>query len=58
MTLSAPKQTTWLVAVVAGALGVSLHYHVIHIAILAPYAVVLIVVAWAVLAVGCFARGL
>jgi hypothetical protein len=58
MSLSAPKKTTYLVAVIAGAVGVLLHYHVVHVAILAPYAVLLVVAGWATLAVACFARGL
>ena len=58
MTLSAPKQTTWLIAVAAGALGVLVHYRVVHIALLAPYAGFLVVASWALLVVACLVKGL
>jgi len=58
MKLSAPKQTTWLIALIAGALGVLVHYGIVHIALVAPYAVVLVVASWALLVVACFASGL
>ena len=58
MKLSAPKQITWLIALVAGALGVIVHYHFVHIAVLAPYALFLIVGAWALLLIAGLAKGL
>ena len=58
MKLSAPKQGTWLVALIAGGLGVLGAYHIIHIAFLAPYSVFLIAGAWALLVIATFVKGL
>lgn len=58
MKLSAPKQITWLVALVAGALGLIVQYHFVRIPILSPYALFLIVGAWALLLVAGLAKGL
>jgi hypothetical protein len=58
MKLSAPKKGTWFVALIAGALGVVAHYRVIHVAALAPFAILLLVAAWALLLVATFVKGL
>jgi len=58
MKLSAPKQGTWIVALIAGALGVSLHYRVVHLPVLAPYSTFLIIGAWALLILATLLNGL
>ena len=58
MKLSAPKNTTWMVALIAGTLGVLLHYRIVHFAPLAPFAVFLIVGAWVLLVLATFLKGL
>ncbi len=58
MKLSAPKQLTWLVALVAGALGVIAHYRIVHVPVVGPYAIVLLVGAWALLMLATFVKGL
>jgi hypothetical protein len=58
MNLSAPKQSTWMIALAAGALGIVLHYRIVHIAVLAPYAFLLVAGALALLLVASIARGL
>ncbi len=58
MRLSAPKNATWLVALIAGSIGVLLHYRVVHFSLLAPYAVFLIVGAWALLVLATWLKGL
>ena len=58
MRLSAPKNVTWIVALVAGAAGVLLHYRVVHFAPLVPLAVLLIIGAWLLLVLGNLLRGL
>ncbi len=58
MKLSAPKQITWLVALVAGALGVVSHYHIVSMGPLAPYAFFLLAGAWALLLIAALLKGL
>jgi hypothetical protein len=58
MKLSAPKNVTWIVSVVAGSLGVLLNYRIVHFAPLAPFAVFLIVGAWVLLVLATFLKGL
>lgn len=58
MKLSAPKQLTWLVALVAGALGVIAHYRIVQVPVVGPYAIVLLVGAWALLMLATFVKGL
>jgi hypothetical protein len=58
MKLSAPKSATWLVSVIAGTVGVLLHYRIAHFAPLAPYSVFLIVGAWVLLVLATFLSGL
>lgn len=56
MDLSAPKTITFIVAVVLAILGVAGHYGII--AATAPYAFLLLVVGFIVLALGNLLRGL
>ena len=58
MHLSAPKQSTWFIALAAGVLGVVLHYGIVHIGALAPYAFLLVAGALALLLVASIAKGL
>lgn len=43
MKLSAPKLTTWLVAVIVGAVGALQYFRVLHIDALAPYSIHMLV---------------
>ncbi len=56
MELSAPKTITFLIAVILVILGLASHYGVI--AATTPYAFVLLIVGFFVLAVGNVVRGL
>ncbi|MCP4419904.1 MAG: hypothetical protein GY805_25100 [Chloroflexi bacterium] len=56
MSLSAPKQTTFIVAVVLAGLG--LLATIISLGPLTTYAMWLIVIGFVVLAAGCFASNL
>ena len=58
MKLSAPKKGTWFIALAAGALGLVAHYRIVHIAVIAPFAVLLLVAGWALLLVATFVKGL
>ena len=58
MTLSAPKQVTWFIALGLGLLGALQHYRVLHIGALAEYAVALIIGAWALLLVASAVKNL
>jgi hypothetical protein len=58
MKLSAPKNVTWLVSLVAGGLGVLLYYGVIHVAALRPYTFLLVAGALALLLIANVAKGL
>jgi len=49
MKLSAPKFSTWLVAVIIGGVGILQHFHVLHINELAQYSVHLIIIGFALL---------
>jgi len=49
MKLSAPKFSTWLVAVIIGLVGFLQHFRVLHINELAPYAVHLLVAGFILL---------
>jgi hypothetical protein len=55
LTLSAPKEVTWIVAVVAGGLGILAHLGVLNIGV---SAVVLLMVGFVVLAIATAVRGL
>jgi hypothetical protein len=56
--LSAPKQVTWWIALIAGALGVLEHYSVVHLPVIGPYSTFLIVGAWALLILATLLKGL
>ena len=58
MKLSAPKASTWWIAVVLGVLGVLLHLGVLTIAGLSGYAFWLVTIAFVLLAVGALIKGL
>ena len=58
MKYSAPKQSTWLIALAAGALGALLQYRVLHVAVLVPYAFLLVAGALALLLVATVTRSL
>lgn len=58
MKLSAPKQVTWWIAVVAGGLGVLEHYRVVHLPVIGPYSTFLIIGAWALLVLATLLKGL
>ena len=49
MKLSAPQFSTWLIAVIIGAIGALQHFRVLHINELAPYSVHLLVAGFALL---------
>ena len=49
MRLSAPKISTWLVAVIVGAIGALQYFRVLHIDALAPYSIHLLVAGFALL---------
>jgi len=49
MKLSAPKLTTWLVAVIVGAVGALQYFRVLHIDALAPYSIHMLVGGFALL---------
>ncbi len=49
MKLSAPKLSTWLVAVIIGGIGILQYFRVLHINELAPYSVHLLVAGFALL---------
>lgn len=55
MNLSAPKQITWTIAVVLGILGILGQYGVV--AALAPYAIWMLIIGWALLAIGSMVEG-
>ena len=58
MTLSAPKQSTWFIALGAGVLGALLRYGVVHIGVLAPYAFLLVAGGLALLLVATLVKNL
>jgi hypothetical protein len=58
MKLSAPMFSTWLIAVIIGGIGILQHFHVLHIAALAPYSVHLIVIGFALLVLATLLRKL
>lgn len=58
MRPSAPKQVTWWIALVAGAVGVLEHYRVVHLPVIGPYATFLIIGAWALLVLSTLLKNL
>jgi hypothetical protein len=56
MNLSAPKQITWIIAVILGILGILGQYGVVAAA--APYAAWMLIIGWALLAVATMIEGL
>ena len=58
MKLSAPRNVTWLIAVIAGALGTLQHYGVIHVAAIRPYDFLLVAAALGLLLVATLLKGL
>jgi hypothetical protein len=58
MKLSAPRHVTWWIALIAGGVGVLVHYRVVHLPFVGRYASLLIVGAWALLILGTFLKGL
>jgi hypothetical protein len=49
MRLSAPRQVTWWIALIAGGVGVLEHYRVVHLPVVGAYSSILIIGAWALL---------
>jgi len=49
MKLSAPKLTTWLVAVIVGGIGALQYFSVLHVDALAPYSIHMLVGGFALL---------
>ena len=58
MRLTPPRTPTWIAAVAAGSLGILLHYRVVHVALLSPYAFLLVAGAFALLAVAALVNKL
>jgi hypothetical protein len=58
MNLSAPKFSTWLIAVILGAVGALQHFRVLHISELAPYSVHLLLAGFALLILATLVRKL
>ena len=58
MNLSAPKNITWLVALVAGGLGILMHYGVLHVAALRPYTFLLVAASLVLLLIATLVKGL
>jgi hypothetical protein len=58
VVLTPPRNTTFWIAVVLGALGIILHYDLVTIAALEPYSFLLVVAAFGLLVIGCASRGL
>jgi hypothetical protein len=58
MKLSAPKTGTWWAALILGALGALVHYQVVRIAFLAPYAFLLVAAGLVLLLVASATKGL
>jgi hypothetical protein len=58
MRLSAPKQITWWIALIAGSVGVLEHYRVVHLPVIGAFSGFLIIGAWALLILGTFLKGL
>jgi len=55
LTLSAPKEITWVIAVIAGGLGMLDHFGVLSVGVTA---VVLLMIAFVILAVATAVEGL
>ena len=58
MKLSAPKNVTWWIALIAGGVGVLEHYRVVHLPFVGRYASLLIMGAWALLILAGLLKGL
>ena len=58
MKLSAPKFSTWLIAVIIGGVGILQHFRVIHIDALAPYSFHLLIIGFALLILATLFRKL
>jgi len=58
MKLSAPKFSTWLIAVIIGAIGALQYFRVLHINELAPYSVHLLVAGFALLVLATLVKKL
>jgi hypothetical protein len=58
MKLSAPKFSTWLVAVIIGGVGILQYFRVLHINDLAPYTFHLVVAAFALLVLATLVKKL
>jgi hypothetical protein len=58
MRLSAPRQATWWIALIAGGVGVLEHYRVVHLPFIGPYSSFLIIGAWALLILATLLRSL
>ena len=56
LKLSAPKETTWIVAVVAGAAGILMHYGVFSLGSISP--IFLVGLGFVILAVATAVKGL
>jgi hypothetical protein len=56
MNLSAPKQITWIIAVILGIVGILGQYGVVAAA--SAYASWLLIIGWALLAIGTAVEGL
>jgi len=55
LKLSAPKETTWIIAVIAGALGILSRYGVFSIGV---DAFLLVMIGFAILAIATMVKGL
>lgn len=58
MRLSAPRNVTWWVALVAGGVGLLERYGVVHLPLIGPFSTALIVFGWALLILATLLRGL
>jgi hypothetical protein len=58
MKLSAPRQLTWWIALIAGGVGVLEHYRVVHLPFVGRYASLLVVGAWALLILATLLKAL
>ncbi len=58
MKLSAPKQVTWWIALVAGGVGIIEHFRVLHLPVIGPYSTLLIIGSWALLILATLLKGL
>lgn len=58
MKLTAPKEISWIIALVVGLVGILLHYRVVTVPQLAPYSFELLVTGFALLVMAPLFKGL